>query len=569
MAEEQPGAINILCAFAGGSTDHWDFTSPCGCSLPLSAPCGITDVAGDRRRAVLLNTGEATVTIPIAAGQATEMRFSLFSKEGGLVEIRTVGAQAWSEPVDSGRWVEARIPAPVGRELTIRVEGQVALASPRLFIPEALDTRAPGNSILYLSDTLRSDHTSLYGYARDTTPFLEGLAKGAYVYDLSYSSAAWTRPSTASLLTGLAPSFHTANARRSLPQEVVTLAERFQAAGWSTWAFVANGNIHNKGLGFEQGFDRFKVVQGEAGPANARDVHSEALDWIDQFGDEKFFIYIHTIDPHSPYNAPAKYIEMFTDPDYDGEITPDTTRKKNLRQLDPTPEDVAFVTGLYDAEVRYQDDQLRDFWNALESRLLTRDLTFAFTSDHGEEFFEHGDWEHGRRLWEEQVRVPLLLKLPTRSQPTGGRVSEPVQSVDLPTTFAAAFGLGGPPTFQGVQLPPWGAPLPADRAVYLQEIRHDVQQDFRGLRVGDLKVIVKEDLKRRRTFELGFNLSTDPGEQQNLYSVPDGHRLLEETKRRLMTFSSHELSGSIPTELVEPRFSKEESEQLRALGYIE
>ncbi|MFO0980813.1 MAG: sulfatase [Planctomycetota bacterium] len=285
------------------------------------------------------------------------------------------------------------------------------------------------NVVVILIDTLRADHVSSYGYPRPTTPHIDRVARDGLRYERAISSASWTTPATASIFTARDPYAHGVIDETShyLADDLVTLAEVFAAAGYTTGAFVANPLL-SWTANFDQGFQLYDLLP----LANARGTLKHAIDWIASVKERRFFAYVHLIDPHSAYRAPGKHADRFLNdpwrPVYQGDqgLTPlqrDTLEKQRR---------------LYDAEIAYADDQIGRFMGELEQLGLARDCVLLITSDHGEEFNEHGGLEHGHTLYEELIHVPLVLRGPGV---TPGVLPAPVQTMRIAPTLVRLAGL--------------------------------------------------------------------------------------------------------------------------------
>jgi len=354
--------------------------------------------------------------------------------------------------------------------------------------------RADGpNVIVYLVDTLRADHLGLYGYERDTSPRLDAFARDAIVFDHAYAPSSWTRPSTASLMTGLSPSRHRAIGRLDrVRPELRVLAEHFRTAGYRTLGFVTNPNVLDV-WGFDQGFESYRDIDSESLSSRADTVIDQTLRALDALApEERFFLYVHTLDPHIPYQPPPPYERMFE-----------------------APEDESVA--LYDGEIAFGDEQFGRLLDWLRQRQKYDDTLIVFVSDHGEEFLDHAGTEHGHTLFEEVVRIPLLFKLPD-----GERSAERVPSIatlmDVLPMILARVGLPVPEGLDGTDLLGAGAAQPSSpgRPLFLDLDLdwHQGRTDIvRGVRVGDLKY-----LRRLRPVEEQalFDLAADPGEKRDL-----------------------------------------------------
>ena len=365
-------------------------------------------------------------------------------------------------------------------------------------------------AIVYLVDTLRADHTTPYGYERDTTPELARFGADAVVFEAAIASASWTKPSVASIFTSLLPGRHRAvQLRDPLDLGLVTLAEMVQAKGFATGAALANSVIYSEGGNFEQGFDVFAGLHGAGNKPSklvpAAGVVDAALAWLDERRGFPRFLYVHTMDPHVPYAPPPPFdrkYEPLPTPEHPA-VDPRTDAKEPL--------DRERMIAQYDGDIAYGDQEFGRFVRELKARGLYDRALIVFLADHGEEFQDHGGWLHGRSVFDELVRIPLIVKLPGNRH-AGRRVAQQVQAVDvLPTVLEAlALPVPGPPAITGRPLQAvlrGGAPeLPA-----LSEISHRgfVAHGMRGERDKYVQRFSPEE------DELYFDLARDPGEQAN------------------------------------------------------
>lgn len=315
------------------------------------------------------------------------------------------------------------------------------------------------NVVFVCIDTLRADHLGAYGYGkRPTSPALDRLADESTVFEDVSSTAGWTKPSVPSFLTGTYPLQHgvyegsskTVQGETShvLSDEAETLAEAFQAAGWRTGAFVKNAQL-NRGNGFEQGFDLYRDQVGDA-----RELRWQALDWIDageSAGDGRpFFLYLHFLDAHWPYPIPDEAALRFASEEglaaFRQHEWKELRDKINEGERAPTPGELELLLQLYDAGIRYVDDQLGILFQGLDRRGLWDDTLVCVISDHGEEFMEHGRIGHGHGLYEDLLEVPWILRIPGRDR---SRVASPVSLVDVFPTLAGIVGLAVPEAVVG------------------------------------------------------------------------------------------------------------------------
>jgi arylsulfatase A-like enzyme len=363
--------------------------------------------------------------------------------------------------------------------------------------------RPPDNVVVVVIDTLRRDHLATYGYARQTAPFLDRLAREGAVFD-GLSPTSWTKPATASLLTGLHPLRHQAVGRLdSLPEQVTTLAERLREKGYKTLGISANGWISNA-FGFGQGFDEL-MMQDSLG--HAEEVNQMLLPRLDRLR-PPFFLYVHYIDPHAPYEPRTAW---------DGGALRDPA-PVTIESLDPftvrqrPAEMMARVRDLYDGEIHGADRGLEQLVGELERRGLMENTLLIVTSDHGEELEDHGRMSHGLSLYEEVVRVPLVLYGPHRIPAGRHGIASLLDVVptleDLLHLGATQGGLDG--ESQAASLS--GRETAAGRRPFLFHLDH---MDGTGLALtrGRDKIV----LGRRPYRKELFDLAADPGERHNRF----------------------------------------------------
>lgn len=330
-----------------------------------------------------------------------------------------------NRPLDAARGAEraanllvARADAEISRvKKTLALLALLLLCAP--FTAAAADPPAKKKElvILLLIDALRADHVGAYGYARPTTPVIDGLAAQGTRYTRAYVNAPWTRPSTTSFLTGLNASRHrTQSAKTKLPPDVVTMAQRLREAGWYTAGFTANGNGGSL-AGLERGFHEFedptrtytKEARGKTynGLPTGEFVVERVLGHLRESKADKEFLFIFLVDPHDPYGAPPELEKQFLGADFKG-----TIRRKALWETNNDyPADERFsLMAIYDAGIRYSDIAVGQLVQGLTDLGRWSDTTLFISADHGEGFGEHGFYLHAHHFWEEVIHVPLIAK---------------------------------------------------------------------------------------------------------------------------------------------------------------
>ena len=417
-------------------------------------------------------------------------------------------------------------------------------------------SQGPDNVVVVVIDTLRRDHLPTYGYARETAPFLDRLAREGAALD-GVSPTSWTKPATASLLTGLHPLRHQATGRvDALPEEAETLAERLKGEGYQTLGVSANGWISAE-FGFQQGFDELLLLDSEGS-----EVVNRGLFPLLEKLEPPYFLYVHYVDPHAPY-APQTA--------WDGGALPAALRDQgpvSVEDLDSftvqqRPADfMARVRDLYDGEIRGVDRSLEKLLGELERRGLMENTVLVVTSDHGEEFEEHGRMSHGLSLYEEVVRVPLVIHAPHRpDQITAGLRGGLASLVDVMPTLADLLGLSGGEELDGVSL---AGRLRGESAAEAERslLFHLDHMDGVGLalRHGSSKLVLGKLPYRKELFDL----ATDPAEQRNLMERMDTAEL-ETFARELADLHNGYTRETLTREPAQ--VNEETRGRLAALGY--
>lgn len=424
--------------------------------------------------------------------------------------------------------------------------------------PSSLPVRP--SILVFLIDALRRDALGCYGNPRPLSPHLDRFAAQGTLFADAVAQAASTRTAVASLFTGLLPESHGVLVRRdALSEETTTLAELLQGAGYRTLSLLANGNIGRLD-GFHQGFE--KAWQRLGGPRHrARAMSAEALGWLDATARDPrpFFVYLHVVEPHGPYQPQEPFRSRFA-----RDVSLELGSRRSLRGIEMAPAPPAravreSLRALYDAEVATADAAFGQLRAGLERRRLWEKTVVVVLADHGEEFFEHGRWEHGSTLHAETLSIPLLIRVPGVG--AGRRVRRVAQQVDLLPTLLELAAAPLPPRLDGTSL--LGAI--AGRAGAVPRPATSFQ------RFGDLQeVAVTTSTHRlvRSRWDDGsvtvrlYDRRRDPGE---LYDVHTHMPITTSYLDSVLRWPRR--SG--PT-LARPasRPSREIEEQLRALGYV-
>ena len=420
--------------------------------------------------------------------------------------------------------------------------------------------------VLVTVDALRADHLGVYGYDRPTSPHLDALAREAAVVRDHISQAPYTKASVATLFTGRLPSSHktytvstsvaqsmTGHVSGNLPltdvldPDLWTLAGALSSAGYTTIGLTTNPFLL-KDYGFSSGFQEYRFLTGAGVFASARDVSREALSRLERKDRRQpIFLWMHLMEPHSPYAPPAAIRARFP---------PRQPARPAVRSVIPPwlseggPADANYYEALYDAEIADVDAAIGEFVTGLRQRGLWQQMVFVVTSDHGEEFLDHGGFEHGHTLHQELLHVPLVLWGPGV---VPQRIEAPVSLVDVAPTLLDALGLPPLARAAGVSLWPLvtrGEPLPA----------RDLHAG--GTLYGPARSAVVRWPWKLVAVEGGapalYDLASDPGEARDL-AAADPERV-----RALAALLPAPAAGSGASA---PSLDARTREQLRELGY--
>jgi arylsulfatase A-like enzyme len=446
--------------------------------------------------------------------QAEPVRFTITLLPAGTAPVilfqRVVDVRA--RPGDR-RWHDVRLDlaAYAGTTGTLRlrheVDGaptafghaQAAWARPVVYDAAAEGTRT--NLLLVTIDALRADHVSAYGYRRPTTPRLDALAHAGVRFTTAFANAPMTKPSLPQMLTS-----------RYFPDSThPTLATLLFAGGVPLTKAIINNDNLALWLTFE-GRDAFDSMS--AAPLRAEHLTDAALRWLDRRHGDRFALYLHYLDTHTPYRVPADHAGRFVDASYTGPIGLRFSDPEGARAGKYTGAERTRIVDLYDGAVRYVDGEIGRLLDGLDARGLRDTTLVVITADHGEEFWDHGAFFHGQSLYDEQLHVPLILRLP-RDEAAGTVVPQLVRLVDVVPSIAEVLGLRVPEDLVGESLLPLVHEGAADRDAVVFARAANVEFPYRfGLRTPTHKLIVSvadgaEEL---------YDLRTDPGERTNIGS---------------------------------------------------
>ncbi len=441
------------------------------------------------------------------------------------------------------------------------------------------------NIVLISIDTLRPDHLGCYGYRRKTSPRIDQLASEGALIEHAVSSTSWTLPAHCAMFTGLADTVHgCVEMDRRLAESRVTLAERLQAAGYATVGFFSGPALHPV-FGLAQGFEKYvdctsyadlsvKVVDAgqtlDGGVVESRSnaditnprVSKAVCEWLTQNQRRPFFMFVHMWDVHFDFIPPPPYDRMF-DPDYGGTATgenffinPDVNPRMPKRDLE-------HIIALYDGEIAWTDEHVGKILDQLNTLSLRENTIVMLLSDHGEEFFEHGRKGHRQTLYDEVIRIPLIVRLPGKI-PAGRRYTDQARMIDVLPTLLDLAGMPTPEDVMGRSLTPVfsGDSLPSDTPAVSELF--SVGRELRSFRRPDRKLIHNHKSKE----SVIYDLAADPAEQAPLRDFNSAmvHNLLanvEQTRAWLDDFRKR-----LPVEMQAPLLPEKVRQQLESLGYI-
>lgn len=406
-------------------------------------------------------------------------RVAVTSSDGGdssgtVVLERTLTTPDQWEPVRIDLGEHAGTQVTLSLSLASETEGAIGFwGSPVVRSDGARPANSSGDApqgvILIWADTLRRDHLSVYGYERETSPVLEKMASEGVLFRDCIVQATWTKVSTPSLMTGMYPASHGVREfNHRLPASATTLAEVLRDAGYATLSMSSilfTGKFTNLHQGFEQVHESSSLASARSSKTS-RDFVNRLLPWLESHRDVPFFVFLHVADPHDPFEPYPPYDTMWADP---SAKEAHQRRAKAVKEFikDPLLKDfgmpnraelvaagidpdeyIAHEIDWYDGSIRGMDAEIGRLFERLRRLGLERKTLVVFTSDHGEEFLDHGRMFHGQSVYGELNQMPLIMWRPG-TVPAGLQVKETVENIDLMPTILQMCGLEAPEAVQG------------------------------------------------------------------------------------------------------------------------
>jgi arylsulfatase A-like enzyme len=448
-AQRQPGLVRLVPAgmeekpLADGKLSRMGFEAPAGAATSISVRLP--------RNAHILQLG---FCLPSQGEASAVFRGDLVVESGDTLSL-------FQEAVTTNQWRESATPigAHAGRTVTLVLSSAVGEGAKKgepvyWSTPMVIAESESGPRVILISiDSLRADHVGCYGYSRRTTPHIDSLATNGFVFNNCIAQSSWTLPSHASLLTSLFVKTHGAcGPNEGVSPKALVIAEELRRHGYATAAFVTAPFLLPQ-YGMNQGFDLYDARCSSVRHIDSHHdvtnpcVHRRAGEWLNEWHSVPFFLFLHYWDVHYDYVPPAPYDTMF-DPSYQGSITGRDFAKNVLVRPGMPQRDLEHLIALYDGEIAYTDAYVGELLRNLARLGIADETLVIVTSDHGDEFLEHGATGHGHTLYQELIRVPLIW-----AEPGGGDgpclLDNVVQLVDIAPSILEYLGFPVPEVLEG------------------------------------------------------------------------------------------------------------------------
>jgi arylsulfatase A-like enzyme len=416
-------------------------------------------------------------------------------------------------------------------------------------------------------ETFDVDHASIYGYERETTPNLARMAAEGALFTRHYVQAPFTRPSLSSLVTSRYPTaLGVTDNVTILDDSVTTVAERFASAGYVTGGFLAQ-YILAQHYGFNQGFHTFRNYKNDTA---AGVVFDDLMPWLASHQRDNLFLWLHLFDPHGPYRPVDGWVNRYENDAIWAADTQQLTPGKGKTTGPFIPEYVfdaghtnrRWYVSNYDSEITYTDQKLGELLDSLRNSGLDEQSIVVVTADHGESMTEHDRYFCHGSLYDHDLRVPLIIWAPGRINP-GTIVTERTAHLDLVPTLLDYAGVAVPPELMGASLRGVINGSSAPEPFTMSSIGAGDRHLIAVVADGEKKLVLDQHY---RVLEY-YDLALDPREMRNLASSKKSEA--DRIARDFSTWYEGVLALDRPVEVQERELSKEEIEQLRALGYME
>lgn len=405
------------------------------------------------------------------------------------------------------------------------------------------------NIIFMCIDALRADHLGYSGYDRNTSPFLDQLAQKNIVFQKNISQSSWTKTSVATFMTSKFQTlYEVVDDEDKLPFHVITLAEVLNNNGYTTVGIVSNPLLKTK-FGFHQGFDYYNENSIKTRRVDVKKV----CKYISKVKNNAFFLYIHFMDVHSPYEPPSRFKKAFTKNlkghfFYQNGLTPDISE-----------EDLEYTKGLYNGEIRFVDEKIEQIFDYLEDQKLLKNTVVIINSDHGDEFLEHGGMGHWTTLYNELLHVPLILVPNGQVTATHSAIDSYVRNIDIFPTLLDIANIPIKNKIDGRSLLPAikGEEKIDSTNIILSRVKSKTKDILLSIFEKNNKYIFNST---KGTAQL-FNLENDFGEKNDLSILQP--QTASDMLRKIMVYIDMALANREKTKI-----DKKTLEQLKSLGYI-
>ncbi len=439
--------------------------------------------------------------------------------------------------------------------------------------------------VIITIDTLRADHLSSYGYIRSTSPFLDSIAKKSFLFKNAFVPMATTAPSHASLFTSLYPIQHgVLKNGHALNDSFLTMAEIFKSMGYKT-AGIASTAVHFKAGNIDQGFEYFNeplLRESDNLYRVAQHTMDVAIKWLNTINPtDSFFLWIHLFDPHTPLQPPLSYYQKFYNQSKkNNELFNFLTNEQHISHnfFENAKAKMIPYIDAYDAEIFFVDTQIQRFYNYYHKKIFSSETLWVITADHGEGLGSHNWWLHGKHIYNEQLKVPLIFHFSTKTY-TGKIIDRVVESIDIfPTIFELIGGNKKNGNIQGRSLLP--LMFPKRQRSYKKMYAFGQRQHFN--KENRPKIIIPErtDYEDGQKYSLQsknykyifqtegidefFDLQKDPYELNNIINSNSDE--LNNLKNNLL-MKIKALSKDAPTKY--KKIDKEAIKKLKDLGYVQ
>jgi len=452
--------------------------------------------------------------------------------------------------------ISKRMNSGIIKSLGIAVIGLVIFFNVFMFGYTRLNTPEGPNIILISIDTLRADHLGSYGYERDTSPNMDKLAEEGVLFENAFSQAPWTLPSMASMHTSLYPTqIGLSKFEYRINDKLLTIAEYMRNNFYNTFAVVSNF-VTSKFFGFEQGFNQFEeTYRLKADKSSSKVTTDKAIRFIQNNKDNKFFLWVHYMDPHGNYINHDEF-------DYGSEYADSLPSEAGTAQLNKIKDtldtnDLSYVKNLYDEEISYTDKYIGELINSLSELGIEENTIIILTADHGEEFLERTRFGHGETLYQELIHVPLIIYNPLDTSTIGKRVTNNVEVRYIAKTIFELTNLNNS-YIEGYNLLDIDHENSSDGIVYSEQ----GEKHLKAVLVNDWKLISNSE---DNIFEL-YNLKEDPNERSNQFT---SNREDITQVRDMLTAKLLDLNNLKTTEIKKIKLEEEDIKKLKALGYLQ